>query len=138
MRNKFQAQITIDGTLTHLGTFDTTTKAALAFDRAVIENKFPSSCLNFVHNEYLHEDDEEEVDEEELTRNPHQKLRSSNTLGFKGVSRNKNKYTARIRIGGTLKSLGYFDTTTQAALAYDRAVIKNKFPSSYLNFVHKK
>jgi len=135
-RNKYQAKIRIDGTQTNLGSFDTTTKAALAYDRAVIQNKFPSSWLNFVHNEYSHEDDVEEVDEAELTRNPHQNIPPNNTTGFKGVTRNENKYKAQIKIDGTNKSFGTFDTTTKAALAYDRAVIQNKFPSSWLNFVH--
>ena len=79
---------------------------------------------------------EEEEKKEELTRNPHQKLRPNNTTGFKGVYRNGNTYLARINIDGTQKYLGTFATTTKAALAYDRAVIQNKFPSSYLNFVH--
>ena len=74
----------------------------------------------------------------ELTRNPHQELSSRNTTGFKGVGRNGNKYTAQIKVGSTKRHLGSFDTTTKAALAYDRFVIQNKLPSSWLNFVHKK
>jgi len=57
--------ISIDCTDTYLGSFNTTTKAALAYDRAVIRNKLSSSWLNFVHSEYSHEDDEEEDDDEE-------------------------------------------------------------------------
>ena len=47
--NNYRAQINIDGTYTSLGTFDTTTKAALVFDRAVIKNNCSSAWLNFVH-----------------------------------------------------------------------------------------
>ena len=133
--NNYGARLSVDGTQRHLGTFDTKTKAALAFDRAVIQNRFPSSYFNFVHNEYAHEDDDE-TEEAELTRNPHQKLTPSNSTGFKGVSQSKNRYKAQIKIGGIIKYLGTFATTTQAALAYDRAVIKNKLPAFSLNFVH--
>ena len=94
-----QTKISIDGTIKHLGSFKTTTRAALAFDRAVIQSKLPSSYLNFVHNKYTHEDDEEDVDEEELTRNPNQQLSSGNSTGFKGVCRKRNKYNAQITIG---------------------------------------
>ena len=84
-------------------------------------------------------DEDEDVDEEELNRNPQQqKLTSRNTSGFKGVGPNGNKYQANIQIGSTKKYLGSFATTTKAALAYDRAVIKHKLPSSWLNFVQKK
>ena len=98
-----------------------------------------SSCAE----EFSSEEEEsfseaEEEENEELTRNPQQKLTSRNTLGFRGVHRQENKYQAKIRIDGSIKYLGSFDTTTKAALAYDRAVIKNKLPSSWLNFVHKK
>jgi hypothetical protein len=66
-RKNFQAQIKIDATLTYIGTYTTSKDAAIAYDRAVIKNRFPSSCLNFVHTEYSHENDEEEVDEEALS-----------------------------------------------------------------------
>ena len=40
-----------------------------------------------------------------------------------GVTKSRQKYKASIRYGGTLKSLGTFDTKEQAGIAYDRFVI---------------
>ena len=49
-----------------------------------------------------------------------QKIRSSNESGYRGVRyyARLNKYVARIRIGGKLKHIGYFDTLEQAVEAY--------------------
>ena len=55
--NPYKAVIYIgDSKNTYLGSYDTATKAALAYDRAVIENNLPPSSLNFIHSEYSHTD----------------------------------------------------------------------------------
>jgi hypothetical protein len=41
--------------------------------------------------------------------------------GFKGVSRLKGKFRARIHLNGREKSLGVYATAQEAAQAYDRA-----------------
>jgi serine protease inhibitor ecotin len=43
--------------------------------------------------------------------------------GLIGVSKIRNKYKAQIWFGGTMKSLGVFDTKEQAGIAYDRFVV---------------
>lgn len=44
----------------------------------------------------------------------------NNTSGIKGVSwcKNKRKWTARIKVGGTYRNLGYFPVIDDAATAY--------------------
>ena len=46
------------------------------------------------------------------------------TTGLIGVYKDKKKYQAKIRYGGTQHNLGTFDTKEQAGMAYDRVVIK--------------
>ena len=52
--------------------------------------------------------------------NRHQRvLNSKNTSGYRGVGKYGNRYTARIRINGTMKHLGSFSSPRLAALRYD-------------------
>lgn len=53
--------------------------------------------------------------------NQNQPMQGHNPWGFKGVSPNKNRWRARIRLNGNEIHLGTFDTREQAAHAYDDA-----------------
>lgn len=50
-----------------------------------------------------------------------EKRRCDNTSGFKGAKPHKGKWQARICVGGTRKSLGYYNTAAEAHEAYMRA-----------------
>ena len=52
-----------------------------------------------------------------LQNNANASIRRDNTTGFKGVSINKGKYVANIRIGGKKVSLGSFETALEADAA---------------------
>ena len=62
------------------------------------------------------------------------KLRSNNTMGYRGVSKQGNRFTARIYIDGINHNLGSFGTTKEAAIAFDVAATHAKRPKSDLNF----
>jgi len=129
--NSFRAQIRIDRKKKYLGTFATSKAAALAFDRAVTQHKLQSSSrLNFPDGLPLDDEDYEEL------MNPKKKrrLKSNNTTGYNGVSKNGKRFQAKIGVDGKTKNLGTYDTPKEAALAFDRAVIDLKLPSYRLNF----
>lgn len=61
-------------------------------------------------------------------------LRKDNTSGFKGVTKLKKGWRARIGYQGKFYYLGQFETAEEAALAYDKAAIKYFGRFSRLNF----
>ena len=107
-RKKFQAKISIDGKIKSLGTFDTPKEAAQAYDRAAIEAGRSTSKLNFL---------------DQIPKNYKPKnngLYSTNTIGYRGVYKNGNRFMAQIRIGGKQQYIGTFGTTKEAAETYDQ------------------
>jgi hypothetical protein len=67
--------------------------------------------------------------------------KSRNTSGYKGVSYNYNKWTAKIALAdGTQLNLGSYESVIEAARAYDAGVIKywTDTPDAYLNFPEPK
>ena len=122
MRNRFQARVRIDGKQQYIGTFETPKEAAEAYDLAAIQAGHPTSKLNFL----------DQVPKKYKLKK--KKLSSANTIGFRGVYKNGNKFKATIYVDGTLLHLGRFGTTKEAAIAYDFAAIQAKRPKSDLNF----
>ena len=118
---RFYAQIRIDVKKQNLGTFDTRKEAAQAYDRAAIQAGRPTSKLNF-------------LDQVPNYKPKNNSLAANNTIGYTGVYKSGNKFKASISIGGNAHHLGTFDTTKEAAIAWDLAAIQAKRPKSDLNF----
>jgi len=122
---KYRAQIKIDGTMKYFGSsYDTAKKAAKAYDKEVIKLRRPLSKLNYPKKA-------------PVGYTPiQQTLRSNNTVGYRGVrkaSRGK-KFEASILIGGKQQHLGTYETAKEAAIAWDRAVLKANQCTTLLNF----
>ena len=107
---RFKARLKIDGKMQGFGTYDTPKDAAEAHDRAAIQAGRPTSKLNF----------QDTVPKNYKPKN--NGLHSTNTTGFRGVSKNGNRYQATIYIGGGKQHIGTFDTAKKAAIAFDQAV----------------
>jgi flavin-binding protein dodecin len=119
---KYEAKIMIDGKLKCLGSYDTAKQAAKAYDKEAIKLRRPFSTLNYPKKA-------------PVGYTPIQKaLMSTNTVGYRGVSKNGKKFEARIYIKNKVTLLGTHDTSKEAAIAYDRAVLKAKKSTSLLNF----
>jgi hypothetical protein len=120
---KHQAYIQIDGQKKYLGSSYVTAKqAAKAHDKEAIKLRKPLSTLNYPKKA-------------PVGYTPMQQtLLSTNTVGYRGVSKAKNNFQARIKIGGKQRHLGTHGTAKEAAVAYDRAVHKANQCTSLLNF----
>ena len=62
------------------------------------------------------------------------RLSSNNTIGYRGVYTRGERFRAEIKVKGKNHHLGLFDTTREAAIAFDRAATRQGRPSAKLNF----
>ena len=123
LNGKYRAEIYIDRKTKNLGTsFDTAEQAAKAVDREAIKLRRLVSSLNFPKKA-------------PVGYTPiQQSLRSTNTVGYRGVSKNRKKFAAYSFIDRKKNHLGTYDTTKEAAIAHDRAVLKANQSTTLLNF----
>jgi hypothetical protein len=118
---KWYAQITIDGKVKFLGSFEDEKEAACKYDEQAALNNKP---VNFPQ----HEGQEQAVKpapHRDRSKVPDVTRRSK----FVGVTWNKShkKWEAYIQINGKLKRLGYFDDEKEAACKYDeQAAVLNR------------
>jgi hypothetical protein len=121
---KYRASISIDGKTKHIGlSYNTAKQAARAFDKEAIKLRRPFSTLNYPKKA-------------PVGYTPiQQALQSRNTIGYRGVFKiGKKKFRASIWNGSKTTNLGTYDTAKEAAIAYDRAVLKANKPTSLSNF----
>ena len=120
--DKFQAKIWIDGKNKSIGSYETAKQAAKAYDKKAIKLRKPLSKLNFPKKA-------------PVGYTPiQQSLHSNNTVGYRGVYKNGKNFRAMIRIDGKNNHIGIYDTAKEAAIAYDRAVLKANKSTTLLNF----
>ena len=120
---KYVTRITIGNKTKHLGSYNTAKQAAKAYDKEVIRLRCkPLSKLNYPNKA-------------PVGYTPKQKtLMSTNTVGYRGVYKSGKKFQATINIAGKNTGLGNYDTPKEAAIAYDRAVLKANQSTTLLNF----
>ena len=105
-----------------IGSYDTAKQAAEAYDKEAIKLRRPFSKLNYPKTA-------------PVGYTPiQQPLFSNNTVGYRGVSKNGKKFEANMYIKRKKIYIGYYDTAKEAAIAYDRAVLKANQSTTLLNF----
>jgi hypothetical protein len=127
---RFKAQLYFEGTQNNLGTYDTPKEAAVAYDRAVIQHKLAFSKLNFVPSD----DESDNAPTNPKQKDSKRRLNTKNNTGYRGVYKSGKRFIAQISIKRNIKHLGTYDSSKEAALAYDRAVTQHKLPSTKLNY----
>ena len=122
--DKYQARITVNGKEKGIGSYGTAVQAAKAYDKEAIKLGRPLSALNFPKKASVGYAPKQ------------QKLRNDNTVGYRGVSKTRclTKYYTQITIAGKVTPLGTYETAQEAAVAYDRAVLKANKSTTFLNF----
>ena len=123
---RYGAQIGVDGTMKNLGSYDTAKQAAKVYDKEAIRLGRPFSSLNYPKKA-------------PVGYTPVQKaLSSNNTVGYRGVSqrreKNGGKFRASITNNGKSENIGTYDTAKEAAIAFDRAILKANKSTALLNF----
>ena len=119
----YRAWISTNGKKKYIGSsYDTAKQAAEARDKEAIKLRRPFSQLNFPKTA-------------PVGYTPVQKpLRSTNTVGYRGVSKEGKKFVAQTTISGKHTRIGSYDTAKEAAIVFDRAVLKANKSTTLLNF----
>jgi hypothetical protein len=118
----YEAVIWIKGKGKSLGSYDTAKQAAKAYDKEAIKLRRPFSKLNYPKRA-------------PIGYTPiQQPLHSNNTVGYRGMYKSGKKFKSEIQIGGKRTYIGTYDTLKEAAIFYDRAVLKANKSTTLLNF----
>ena len=120
---RYRASIVINGKFKSLGSsYDTAKQAAKAYDKEAIKSLKPFSSLNYPKKA-------------PAGYTPMQQpLYSNKAVGYRGVTKNGKNFRAIIEIGSKRTHLGTYETAKEAAIVYDRAVLKANLSTTLLNF----
>ena len=120
---KYQARILINGKVICISSsYDTAEQAAEAYDNEAIKLRRPFSKLNY-------------PEKAPVGYAPMQQaLKSTNTIGYRGVYKSVKNFRSSIYMDGKNIYSSSYDTAKEAAIAYDRAVLKANQSTSLLNF----
>lgn len=131
------AAISVSGRGVHLGRYRTQESAAKAYDSAATLLGYTTARLHFP-NDVIRARSLSEI----VARSDYASTRKSRTTGYFGVYKRDKRFEALIyfKEDGTSnrKSLGRFNTATEAALAYDVAARAVGKPATRLNFPNLK
>ena len=121
--NRYSARILIDGKYNHLGNYDTAKQAAKAHDDEAIKLRRPFCSMNYPKTAPVG------------YKPIQQQLQSNNTVGYRGATKVRGgRFQAQIQNGDKRQCLGTYDTPKEAAVAYDRALLKANKSTTLLNF----
>ncbi|KAK9866688.1 hypothetical protein WJX84_001715 [Apatococcus fuscideae] len=136
-KNQWQARILVYGKVTHLGYYETEDDAARVYDRVSISLHGDAAQTNFPVEQYSGEMQQQfaGMGREELQRALGVKPMDKSSR-FRGVSKKKGKWEAKVMVNRKWAYRELFDSESEAAHAYDRAVweLKPKEAKSYINF----
>lgn len=104
-KNRWQAQIVVDGKKIYLGVFTDKCDAARAYNEAALKYRGKDAIVN------------------------------ESSSGYKGVHRSRKKWHARITVNGRYTYLGTFTDKLDAARAYNAAAIRYHGESAILNVI---
>lgn len=132
----WQARTLVEGKVTHLGHYECEEDAARVYDRVVLAVHGPGAHTNFPSSQYCRQDIRR------LSNLGRAALQSAlgikpmtKSSRFRGVSKKKAKWEARVMVGRRWAFRALFDCEESAARAYDAAVWRLK-PSSAKAFVN--
>jgi hypothetical protein len=126
-RKKWIAQVTIGGVRKNLGGFEEEDEAARVYNLAAVQAYGEHTFQNVIGQDNNCKEKNSEKNHQPRT------IKKGKISKFRGVTKEINNTKWRAAIGKDRKHLGYFDSETQAAKAYNKAAKERYGPKAILN-----